>query len=80
MLRVVLHQGLAGLEERYQLVEEAQFLGTMGEVQVVVITSVPGDAYLQGGRALARWAVEELETCLPRTAIAPRRGMAAREP
>jgi len=30
MLRVVLHQGLAGLEERYQLVQEEQPLGTMG--------------------------------------------------
>jgi len=30
-----------------------------------VITSDPGDAYLQGGRALARWVVGELEICLP---------------
>ena len=73
VLRVALSEGLAGLDERYLLVEEAQELGTMGEVRVVVNASDPGAAYLQGGRALAYWVGDEPEIRISRTAIPPER-------
>lgn len=53
MLRVALHQGLAGLEERDLLVGEEQILGTIGGIRIVVNRTDSGATLLRGPNALA---------------------------